>query len=78
MTLHERNGNVQIFYLQVKWWVTINEPYEIISGYGEGAYAPMMFQHGVADYLAVHTLLRAHAKAYKLYNNKFRSSQNGK
>uniref|UniRef100_A0A1B6GR40 Beta-glucosidase n=1 Tax=Cuerna arida TaxID=1464854 RepID=A0A1B6GR40_9HEMI len=62
---------------KVKWWITINEPREVLDGYGNSKYAPMLNQHGVADYLAAHTLLRAHAKAYRLYDATFRASQKG-
>ncbi|XP_054261404.1 myrosinase 1-like [Macrosteles quadrilineatus] len=68
---------------KVKWWITINEPRNIIRGYGPAKtdinfLAPMIFQAGIGDYLAAHTLLRAHAKAYRLYDKEFRRSQNGK
>ncbi|XP_054261940.1 myrosinase 1 [Macrosteles quadrilineatus] len=63
---------------KVKWWITINEPLEVIKGYGRALYAPMLNQHGVADYLAAHTLLRAHAKAYHVYNSTFRAQQRGR
>jgi len=65
------------FGTKVKWWITINEPAEIIRGYGESAYAPGLEQHGVADYLVGHTLLRAHAKAFHLYDSTFRPTQQG-
>ncbi|CAH0774806.1 unnamed protein product [Bemisia tabaci] len=63
---------------QVKWWITINEPLEVVSGYSEKRYAPFLDLYGIGDYLAGHTLLRAHAKAYRLYDNEFRAKQNGK
>uniref|UniRef100_A0A1B6D5W8 beta-glucosidase n=2 Tax=Clastoptera arizonana TaxID=38151 RepID=A0A1B6D5W8_9HEMI len=63
---------------RVKWWITINEPSEIISGYSNAGYAPYLDLHGTGDYLAAHTLIRAHAKAYHLYDKEFRKSQNGK
>lgn len=39
--------------------------------------APMISQSGIADYLAAHTLLRAHAKAYRLYDSKFKLKYGG-
>lgn len=62
----------------MKWWITINEPLEVVSGYSEKRYAPFLDLYGIGDYLAGHTLLRAHAKAYRLYDNEFRAKQNGK
>lgn len=67
---------------QVKLWNTINEPRNIVLGYGytDGGVvmAPMVRQSGIADYLAAHTLLRAHAKAYRLYDKEFRPTYGGK
>lgn len=68
--------------LQVKWWITINEPRNVILGYGykqnaSVIVAPMISQSGVADYLAAHTLLRAHAKVYRLYDSKFKLKYGG-
>ncbi|XP_075215248.1 lactase/phlorizin hydrolase-like [Lycorma delicatula] len=63
---------------KVKLWITINEPFEVVQGYGDKEYAPVLDIHGVGEYLAAHTLLRAHAKAYHVYDKEFRPSQNGK
>lgn len=68
----------QNFGDKVKWWVTINEPLEVTSGYGSQGYAPYFNYHGTADYLAAHNLIRAHAKAYHIYDKEFRVKQNGK
>jgi len=62
----------------VNIWVTFNEPHEICEyGYADGMFAPALTRPGVADYLCGHTILRAHAKAYRLYKNKF-AFQGGK
>lgn len=51
---------------------------EIVQGYGSVSYPPVLNFNGVGDYLAAHNLLRAHAKAYHLYDKEFRQIQNGK
>jgi len=62
----------------VKVWITFNEPHQTcVSGYADGEKAPAVKRRGVGDYLCAHTILRAHAKAYHLYKNKF-ASQGGK
>ena len=61
----------------MKWWITLNEPFEVISGYGSQGYAPYYNHHGTADYLAAHNLIRAHANAYYIYDKDFRDKQNG-
>lgn len=61
----------------MKWWITLNEPLEVIGGYGSQHYAPYYNYHGVADYLAAHNLIRAHAKAYHIYDSEFRAKQSG-
>jgi beta-glucosidase/6-phospho-beta-glucosidase/beta-galactosidase len=63
---------------QVKWWVTLNEPNFIASGYaGETQYAPAVNATGIGDYMATHTMLIAHANAYRLYDRRFRETQQG-
>ncbi|XP_033609437.1 myrosinase 1 isoform X3 [Cryptotermes secundus] len=63
----------------VKWWITINEPINIAFGYdGNESRAPGVDARGIGGYLAVHTIIRAHAKAYRLYDKEFRSKQEGK
>jgi lactase-phlorizin hydrolase len=62
----------------VKWWLTINEPFMVVNGYSERkGKAPSVGQPGIADYLAVRTILLAHARAYHVYNNEFRKTQQG-
>lgn len=67
----------KLFGDRVKWWLTINEPYLVASGYGNIDYAPMLNQHGTGEYISGHNVLRAHAKAYRIYDKEFRSSQGG-
>ncbi|KAL1138328.1 hypothetical protein AAG570_008392 [Ranatra chinensis] len=67
-----------IYGNKVKWWITINEPSCIASGYGGVDYAPAMHLNGIGEYLAGHTLIKAHAKVYRLYENHFKSAQKGK
>ncbi|XP_069695523.1 myrosinase 1-like [Periplaneta americana] len=64
---------------RVKWWNTINEPTSIILGYsGPLNMAPKVLTHGHGAYLVMHSILLAHARAYRLYDKKFRESQQGK
>lgn len=58
-------------------WITINEPLHITYGYGDTMVLPALDQHGTADYIVGHNLLLAHAKAYRLYEKKFKAQQNG-
>lgn len=59
-------------------WLTFNEPFEICqSGYGLMAKAPALNFQGVANYLCAHTLLKAHASAWHLYDDVFRPTQGG-
>lgn len=39
--------------------------------------APGIKQPGIGDYLCGHNVLKAHARAYHLYNNVYRNKQNG-
>nr|CAD7440758.1 unnamed protein product [Timema bartmani] len=64
---------------RVKWWITFNEPYETTTGYSAstGVDAPAIDLSGIGDYLAAHTILKAHATAYHVYDTEFRAQQNG-
>ncbi|XP_023289585.1 myrosinase 1-like, partial [Orussus abietinus] len=63
---------------KVKLFATLNEPDSVcISGYAEGAQAPGKVLNGIGDYLCMHNMLKAHAKAYHIYDKEFRSLQNG-
>ncbi|CAK8692258.1 unnamed protein product [Clavelina lepadiformis] len=65
---------------RVKFWITFNEPYVVTwLGYGIGVFAPgINNKPGTAPYLAAHNIIRAHAKAYRTYEKKYKSSQGGK
>ncbi|XP_061648558.1 lactase/phlorizin hydrolase-like isoform X2 [Phyllopteryx taeniolatus] len=64
---------------KVQFWITINEPYNIANvGHGYGAAAPgISFRPGTLPYIVGHHLLKAHAEAWHLYNDKYRSKQGG-
>ncbi|XP_068894407.1 myrosinase 1-like [Tenebrio molitor] len=72
-TLYEELGD------SVKHWMTFNEPKQTcLAGYGEGSMAPgYTAASGVADYQCTHILLKAHAKAYHIYDEEFRAEQQG-
>ncbi|KAJ8936637.1 hypothetical protein NQ314_012253 [Rhamnusium bicolor] len=62
----------------VKFWTTFNEPKQTCEGgYGDGTLAPGIRSPGVADYICVYVVLLAHAKAYHIYDEEFRPTQNG-
>ncbi|XP_042539458.1 lactase-phlorizin hydrolase [Dipodomys spectabilis] len=64
---------------KVKFWITINEPYVVAHhGYGTGVSAPgISFRPGTAPYIVGHNLIKAHAEAWHLYNDKYRAHQGG-
>ncbi|KAF6361654.1 lactase [Rhinolophus ferrumequinum] len=64
---------------KVKFWITLNEPFVIANqGYGYGTAAPgISFRPGTAPYIVGHNLIKAHAEAWHLYNDKYRASQGG-
>ena len=64
--------------VQVKFWMTINEPYvSAVKGYGLGSFAPGIDGIGTSTYIAAHNQIRAHARAYRLYQQSFAPQQNG-
>ena len=64
---------------QVKYWITFNEPWVVAYlGHGNGAKAPGMKGYGNNSYIVGHSLLKAHAHAYHIYDKEFRPKQKGK
>nr|AJE75667.1 putative glycosyl hydrolase [Chrysomela lapponica] len=63
---------------EVKYWLTFNEPKQTCNqGYGTAQKAPLITSPGMGEYLCTHNLLRAHAKAWRLYDEEFRQEQQG-
>ena len=62
----------------VKFWITLNEPrVTSLGGYGEGNMAPGVVGIGTTSYISAHNQILAHARAYRLYQQKY-LSQGGK
>ena len=58
----------QASILQVKFWITFNEPWIVAYlGYGVAAFPPQVKSPGEGVYVATHNLIKAHAKAYRVY-----------
>ncbi|KAF6211407.1 hypothetical protein GE061_011919, partial [Apolygus lucorum] len=68
----------KLFGDRVKLWNTINEPEMIAIGYGNATMAPCIKLFGYGEYLAAHHMLIAHAKAYRVYDEEFRPTQQGR
>uniref|UniRef100_A0AAY4EE72 Klotho beta n=1 Tax=Denticeps clupeoides TaxID=299321 RepID=A0AAY4EE72_9TELE len=68
----------QTFGGSVKYWLTMHNPYLMaVQGYGTGMHAPGGTSDPAAPYVVAHNLIRAHAKAWHVYNTHFRSLQKG-
>uniref|UniRef100_A0A8C8R6P5 Lactase n=1 Tax=Pelusios castaneus TaxID=367368 RepID=A0A8C8R6P5_9SAUR len=60
---------------RVKLWITFHEPWVIsYAGYGTGQHPPGIADPGVV----AHSIIKAHAKAWHVYDDKYRSQQRGK
>ncbi|NXK87841.1 LPH hydrolase, partial [Formicarius rufipectus] len=67
------------FGARVKFWITFHEPWVIsYAGYGTGEHPPGITDPGAASYKVAHTILKAHARVWHLYNDKYRPQQLGK
>ncbi|XP_039198279.1 lactase-phlorizin hydrolase [Crotalus tigris] len=69
----------QTFGDRVKFWITFNEPVTIAwFGYDTGVHPPNVENNpGDALYKVGHIILKAHAKVYHTYDQKYRKSQKG-
>ncbi|XP_046486759.1 myrosinase 1-like [Neodiprion pinetum] len=64
---------------KVKIFATINEPNSFCTeGYEDGCKAPGKQLAPTGGYMCGHNVLKAHARAYHIYDREFRKSQNGK
>lgn len=65
--------------MQVKWWLTINEPHSVVLGYThQMTTAPSLDLYDVGGkYLVARTLLQGHAQVFHLYDKQFREIQQG-
>ncbi|XP_050671632.1 myrosinase 1-like [Leptidea sinapis] len=68
-----------IFGDRVKKWITINEPIVICElEYTTPINAPSISSPGLGNYLCTKNILLAHAKAWRVYDEEFRSLYDGK
>jgi len=64
---------------RVKLWITINEPHvNCAHGYAGGVHAPGIQDPMFAPYKVSRTMLLSHAKAWRVYDEEFRSKQSGR
>lgn len=57
-------------------WITINEPFIVSNfGYGIGIEAPGKVNPGINNYIVGHNLIKAHAKAYRLYHASYNTGK---
>ena len=63
---------------RIKNFITFNEAGQVCwEGYGSDSKAPAYNYSGIADYICAKNIALAHAKAYHIYNDEFRSTQGG-
>uniref|UniRef100_A0A4W6GBL4 Lactase n=1 Tax=Lates calcarifer TaxID=8187 RepID=A0A4W6GBL4_LATCA len=64
---------------RVKTWNTFSSPWVVShAGYGTGEHAPGIKDYVVASYQVTHNMLKSHAEAWHVYNDKYRMKQGGK
>uniref|UniRef100_A0A3P9KVD6 Lactase n=1 Tax=Oryzias latipes TaxID=8090 RepID=A0A3P9KVD6_ORYLA len=62
---------------KVKLWVTINEPYNVAMVGSVTLFQGESFRPGTLPYIVGHNLIKAHAEAWHIYNDKYRAEQKG-
>lgn len=68
----------ELFGDRVKFWITVNEPHLICHrGYGTTTMAPRLNMQGTGEYLCAKNLMLAHARAWHIYDDEYRSTQKG-
>ncbi|KOC69583.1 Myrosinase 1 [Habropoda laboriosa] len=68
----------QEYASKVKKFIPVNEPSAICkNGYTIGNYAPGKKLPGFGEYLCIHNVLKAHARAYRIYESEFKKDKKG-
>ncbi|XP_029968164.1 lactase-phlorizin hydrolase-like [Salarias fasciatus] len=63
---------------RVKTWNTFSSPWVVShAGYGTGEHAPGVKDYVTAAYQVTHNILKSHAEAWHVYNDKYRTAQQG-
>nr|BAF94233.1 Lct [Rattus norvegicus] len=63
---------------RVKFWMTFNEPWcHVVLGYSSGIFPPSVQEPGWLPYKVSHIVIKAHARVYHTYDEKYRSEQKG-
>ncbi|KAG7204723.1 hypothetical protein KM043_005137 [Ampulex compressa] len=64
---------------QVKFFITINEPIILCTNaYAAEVMAPMKYRlRGISEYTCIEHMLKAHARAYRIYQEEFKAAQGG-
>lgn len=61
---------------RVHTWITFNEPFQFCEyGYSTGRFAPGYYQEGIGGYLCGYTVLLAHARTYRIYDELYRGDE---
>ncbi|XP_029081480.1 lactase-phlorizin hydrolase [Monodon monoceros] len=68
----------QTFGDRVKFWMTFNDPTsQAWLGYGSGEFPPNVNDPGWGPYRIGHAIIKAHARVYHTYDEKYRHEQKG-
>ncbi|XP_007452087.1 PREDICTED: lactase-phlorizin hydrolase [Lipotes vexillifer] len=68
----------QTFGDRVKFWMTFNDPTsQAWLGYGSGEFPPNVNDPGWGPYRIGHAIIKAHARVYHTYDEKYRQEQKG-
>lgn len=62
---------------RVRWWMTMNEPFQLcVNGYARGRVPPMLEAGSEgSEYLCIDNALKAHALVYRMYRREFYDPQ---
>jgi UDP-glucose 4-epimerase len=56
----------------------LNDPWtQSVQGYGYGQKAPRVIGSGINDYIAAQNMIKSHARAWHIYDDNYRQTQNG-
>lgn len=68
-----------LFGDRVRTWITFNEPLLFCDiAYETGGLAPGIALPGIGNHMCTKTVMMAHARAYRLYDTKYRAQYHGK
>lgn len=66
-----------LLHARLQGFYFVNWPKSLFAGYGVASFAPGHYDPAKGQYLAGHSIIKSHARAWHVYNDNYRQTQGG-